>query len=217
MKRHRFAPLCGVLMLVLISTGCNKLKARDQLNKGVAAFRAGQYQAAIKNFQNAVEMDPTLMNARLYLATAWYSLYVPGVEAEDNVKIGKQAIAAYEDVLQRDPQNGDAIASIAQIYYNMKDFDKAKEFQRKRFQLEPNNPEPYYWIGVIDWAMCYPERMQVRKDLNIANPTDPTKPGVLPPLPEKARAQLAETNGPLIDDGIQALEKARLLRLGALL
>lgn len=208
MKLQRLAPLCGVLLLAALSMGCNKLKARDQLNKGVAAFRAAQFQQAIKHFQDAVELDPTLLNARLYLATAYFQLYVPGGESEDNIKVGKQAIEAYEDVLQRDARNSDAIASIAQIYYNMKEFDKAKEYQRRRIQMEPNNPEPYYWIGVIDWAMCYPKRMQTRKDLDIANPTDPKKPGVLPPLPEKARAQLAEQNSPLVDDGIQALEKA---------
>jgi tetratricopeptide (TPR) repeat protein len=212
MKLQRLAPLCALVLLAAMSMGCSKLKARDQLNKGVASFRAAQFQQAIKHFQNAIELDPTLLNARLYLATAYFQLYVPGGESEDNIKVGKQAIQAYEDVLQQDPSNTDAIASIAQIYYNMKDFDKAKEFQRQRIQAQPTNPEPYYWIGVIDWAMCYPKRMQVRKDLNIANPIDPKNPGVLPPLPEKARAQLADENGPLIEDGIQALQKAMELK-----
>lgn len=212
MRLDRLAPLGGVVLLAAVALGCNKLKARDQLNKGVASFRNAQFQQAINHFQNAVELDPTLLNARLYLATAYFQLYVPSGDSEDNIKIGKQAIAAYEDVLHRDPSNTNAIASIAQIYYNMKEFDKAKEYQRRRIQIEPNNPEPYYWIGVIDWAVCYPKRMQVRKDLNIANPVDPKKPGILPPLPEKARAKLAEDNGPLLDDGIQALDKAIQLK-----
>lgn len=212
MRLQRLAPLCALVLAVAMATGCSKLKARDQLNKGVASFRAAQFQQAIKHFQNAIELDPTLLNARLYLATAYFQLYVPGGESEDNVKVGNQAIQAYEDVLKQDPGNTDAIASIAQIYYNMKEFEKAKEFQRRRIQAEPNNPEPYYWIGVIDWAMCYPKRMQVRKDLNIANPVDPKKPGVLPPLPEKARTELADENGPLIEDGIEALQKALEIR-----
>ncbi len=55
-----------------------------------------------------------------------------------------------------DPGNITAIASIAQIYYNMKKFDKAKEYQQRRLKLEPTNPEPYYWIGVMDWAHLLP-------------------------------------------------------------
>ncbi len=34
----------------------------------------------------------------------------------------------------------------------MKKFDKAKEYNQRRIEIEPNNPEPYYWIGVLDWA-----------------------------------------------------------------
>jgi tetratricopeptide (TPR) repeat protein len=211
MTFKRLAPLGGVLLLAVISMGCNKLKARDQLNKGVTAFRAAQFQQAITHFKEAVNDDPTLLNARLYLATAYYQLYVPGGESEDNVKIGKQAIAAYEDVLSHNPnpeQQTSALGSIAQIYYTMKDFEKAKELQKRILQIDPNNPDAYGWIGQLDWSICYPRRMQLRKDLKIANPIDPKNPGVLPPLPEKDRAALAEQNGPVIDDGIQALSKA---------
>ena len=215
MRLLGLAPLGGVLLLAALSTGCNKLAARDHLNKGVASFRNAQFQTAIDHFQSAVKLDPTLLNARLYLATAYFQLYVPGGESEDNLKVGKQAIAAYEDVLTHDPpldQQVNAIESMAQVYYNMKDFDKSKELQKRVITIEPGNPDAYNWIGHLDWDICYPRRMQVRKDLNIANPTDPKKPGILPPLPEKARADLAEQNGPLIDEGIQMLEKAVELR-----
>jgi tetratricopeptide (TPR) repeat protein len=212
MKLHRLAAIGGVVLAAAFMMSCSKLKARDQLNKGVAAFRNAQFQAAITHFKNAVQLDPTLLNARLYLATAYSQLYVPGGESEDNVKIGKQAIAAYQDVLQRDPSNTNAMASIAQIYYGMKDFEKAKDLQQRILKVEPNNPDPYNWIGQLDWAICYPRRMKMRKDLNIANPKDPTKPSILPPLPEKARQELQDQNGPLVEEGINALEKALQLR-----
>lgn len=208
MKLYKLTPLCGVLLLAVISCGCNKLKARDQLNKGVGAFRNAQFQSAIMHFKSAVALDPTLLNARLYLATAYAQQYIPGGDSPDNIKVGQQAIDAFEDVLKMDRSNETAIASIAQIYYNMRNFDKAKEYQRRRLSLAPNNPEPYYWIGVIDWATVYPKRMQVRKDLNLTAPRDLNKPDVLPPLPEKDRATLAEENNPLVDEGIKALQKA---------
>jgi tetratricopeptide (TPR) repeat protein len=208
MKLQRLAPFCGVLLLAAASFGCSKLKARDQLNKGVGSFRNAQYQQAIEHFQNAINLDPSLLVARLYLATSYFQLYVPSGDSPDNVKVGEQAIGAFEDVLKNDPNNVDALSSIATIYYYMKKFEKAKELQQKRLQIEPNNPEGYYWIGQLDWSICFPKRMQVRKDLNIANPKDPLHPDILPPIPEKDRAQLAEENGTLIDEGIKALEKA---------
>ena len=52
----------SVALLVLLgtSTGCDKLKSRDQINKGVAAFKNAQYEEAVSNFQNAVKLDPKL-------------------------------------------------------------------------------------------------------------------------------------------------------------
>ncbi|HUZ47646.1 MAG TPA: tetratricopeptide repeat protein [Terriglobia bacterium] len=204
----KLAPLGGVLVLAVVASSCGTLralKARDQLNKGVAAYRNAQFQESIEHFKNAVQLDPSLLNARLYLATAYAQQYQPGGESPENTKTGDQAIQAFEDVLKLDPKNTTALASVAQIYYNMKDFDKAKDFQRQRMQVEPNNPEPYYWIGVINWAICFQRDGEIRKDLSL---TVPNKEGILPPLPEKARAKLADQNSQLIDEGLTALTKS---------
>jgi tetratricopeptide (TPR) repeat protein len=208
MRRYKLAPLCAVLLLAVVTGGCTalrKLKARDQLNKGVEAYKSAAFQVAIEHFKSAIQLDPTLINARLYLATAYAQQYAPGGESPENIKIGQQAIDSFEDVLRLDAKNTTALASIGQIYYNMKNFDKAKDYQRQRMQFEPNNPEPYYWIGVIDWAQAFQADGMVRKDLNLMTPD---KNGNLPPLPEKARVKLEEQNSKLISEGIDALSKA---------
>ena len=212
MKLYRFALLGALLLLLAFSSGCSKLRARDELNKGVGAFRNAQFQAAIMHFKSAVAYDPTLLNAKLYLATAYRQQYIPGGESPENLKISQQAIDAFEDVLKVDPNNTTAIASVAEIFYDMRKFDKAKEYQRHWLQVEPNNPVPYYWIGVLDWAICFPRTQQMRKDLKIEFPKDPKDPSSLPPFPEKARAQLAEQNAPLVDEGIGLLQKALELK-----
>ncbi len=68
---RRVAALVVLLVVAVAASGCNKLKARDLLNKGVAAFKNGQSDAAIEDFKEAKEADPELLNARLYLATAY--------------------------------------------------------------------------------------------------------------------------------------------------
>jgi tetratricopeptide (TPR) repeat protein len=212
MKAYKLVLLGAVLLLLVFSSGCRKLRARDQLNKGVGAFRNAQFQAAIMHFKTAVSLDPSLLNAKLYLATAYFNQYIPSGESPENLKIAHQAIDAYEDVLKTDPNNSNAIASIAQIYYYMKQFDKAKEYQRRLMEIEPNNPVPYYWIGVLDWAICFPRSQQMRKDLKIEFPKDPNNPSSLPPFPAKARAELEEQNGPLVKEGVEVLEKAIQLK-----
>ena len=212
MKVYKFFLLGVVLLLLPFSSGCQKLRARDQLNKGVTAFRNAQFQAAIMHFKTAVALDPTLLNAKLYLATAYFNQYIPGGESPENLKIAQQAIDAYEDVLKSDPNNANAIASIAQIYYYQKKFEQAKDYQRRLIQIDPNNPVPYYWIGVLDWAICYPRSVQMRRDLKIEFPKDPKDPSSLPPFPPKARDELEKENGPLVKEGVDVLEKAIQLK-----
>ena len=212
MKLYKLALLGALLLLLAVTSGCSRLRARDQLNKGVGAYRNAQFQTAILHFKNAVALDPTLLNARLYLATAYAQQYIPGGESPENLKIAQQAIDAFEDVLRMDPNNSTALAGAAQIFYSMRKFDKAKDYQRRCLQVQPNNPVPYYWIGVLDWAICFPRTQQLRKDLKIEFPKDPKDPGSLPPLPEKARAQLEEQNGPLVKEGVEVLEKAIQLK-----
>jgi tetratricopeptide (TPR) repeat protein len=208
MKSSKLAPFRGVLLLLAIAvatSGCDKLRARDQLNKGVASYRNAQFQSAIDHFKQAVAYDPSLLSARLYLATAMRQLYIPGGDSPENIKIGKDAIAAFEEVLKEDPNNTNALATIAQTYYEMHDFDKAKEYQRRRLQADPNNPEPYYWIGVIDWVLCQQENSRIRTELKL---NVPNISGDFPPLPAKGREELTQKNGALVDEGIKALQKA---------
>ncbi|MGO8785813.1 MAG: tetratricopeptide repeat protein [Terriglobia bacterium] len=208
MKRYKFAPLCGALLLALAACGCSRLKARDHLNKGVQDYRNAQFQPAIMHFKEAVKLDPSLLNARLYLATAYAQQYVPGGDSPDNKQIAQQAIDAFQDVLKMDPSNITAMASIAQIYYNMKDFDKAKDYNERRIKIEPNNPEPYYWIGVIDWAVTWKAAQTLRKEKGLDQARDAAHPDQLPPIPDKLRNPLAAQNSPLVDEGLNALNKA---------
>src|SRR5215467_16128345 len=134
----RLLAIVAAGLALVCSAGCNKLRARDQLNKGVQAYKSAKYEEAITHFQQAVELDPTLLNARLYLATAFAQQYIPGADAPDNNKMAEQAIDQYKEVLQRDPKNVNSVKGIAYLYLQMKQFDKAKEFYRKATELDPN-------------------------------------------------------------------------------
>src|SRR5882762_7172610 len=103
----------------------NKLKARDKLNQGARAFKAAQYTQAIENFKTAIQLDPQLQTARLYLATAYANQFIPGAESEENIKVGMQAIDEFKKVLADDQSNVNSVAGIASIYFNMKKLDEA--------------------------------------------------------------------------------------------
>src|ERR1700722_3615894 len=207
-KSVRVLALMAVGFTVLSAVGCNKLRARDQLNKGVASSKNARYEEAINHFQQSVTLDPTLLNARLYLATAYAQQYIPGVDSEDNNKKGESAIDQYKAVLERDPRNINSVKGIAYLYLQMKRFEDAKAFYRKANELDPNDPEPYYSVAVIDWTQSYQPRMEERPKVGLK----PDEWIMKDKGNKKVCEMLREKNSGVIQDGIAMLQKALELR-----
>ncbi|HUE54729.1 MAG TPA: tetratricopeptide repeat protein [Candidatus Udaeobacter sp.] len=198
-------------------SGCNKLKARDLLNKGVAAFKNGQYDVAIDDFQKAKEADPGLMNARLYLATAYASQYIPGAPSEQNMKLGAAAVDEFKQVLDIDPNNLSAIDGIGSIIFQMagqpydpKKFEESKTYHQRHIDLRPNDPEPYYWIGVIDWTLAFRANGELRAAYNREHINKQVRD--TDPLPAVVRTEYTSKYGALVDEGVAKLQKAIELR-----
>src|SRR5215813_8472794 len=104
--------ISGIAVLVLGSTGCDKLKARDNLNRGVQSFKNAKYPEAIDYFQKAVQLDPTFTTTHLYLATAYMTQYIPGADSPENVRLADSAYNEFQSVLKLEPNNTLATASI---------------------------------------------------------------------------------------------------------
>lgn len=207
----------ALLVLVAGVSGCNKLKARDDLNKGVGAFKNGQYDTAIEFFKQARDLDPSLMNARLYLATAYASQYIPGAPSDANMKLGTQAVNEFKDVLGIDPNNLSAIDGIGSIIFQMagtpydpKKFEESKTYHQKHIDLKPNDPEPYYWVGVIDWTLAFRANNEARAEYNKNNIKKQVKD--TDPLPASVRGDYTAKYGAMVDEGITDLQKAIQLR-----
>jgi tetratricopeptide (TPR) repeat protein len=202
----RLLVVFAAALVLISSTGCSKLKARDHLNKGVQAYKNSKFEQAIDHFQQAVALDPTLINARLYLATAFAQQYIPGADTPDNNRFAEQAIDSYKQVLQVDPKNINSIKGIAYLYLQMKKFPLSKEFYKKASEADPNDPEPYYSVAVIDWTQTYVPRQEERAKLGM-KPEDS-----LPAKDKKVCAQMKETNTANVQEGIDNLNKALQLR-----
>jgi len=213
MQLRNLALISAVASLALVSTGCEKLRARDNLNKGVQAFKTAKYNAAVEHFKKAVELDPNFATARLYLATAYMSQYIPGADSEENVQNAKAAEAEFQRVLDKDPNNTLAIESLASLHYNqaqgnqpleqkLKRLDEAAQWYSKLAQVDPKAKTAYYSLGVITWAKWYPRLMEARNKMGMK----PEEPGPL--KDKKVRAELKEQWWNTINEGIANLEKA---------
>jgi tetratricopeptide (TPR) repeat protein len=218
---HRKSP-AGLTVSLLIVTatfaisGCAKLKARDDLNKGVNAFTAAQFDTAIEYFKQAKQLDPKLMNARLFLARAYAQQYIPGAPSDQNKRYAEKAIEEWKEVLQMDPNNLNAIDGIgAMLFYegstpfDPKLMEESKTYHEEHIKLKPSDPEPYYWIGQIDYWIAYRANAQLRADYNAKARKRIQE---IDPLPPAVREQFVKEDGAIVDEGIQNLQKAMSLR-----
>src|ERR1700680_1052005 len=76
-------------------------------------------------------------------------------------------------------------------------------------RLKPAVPEPYYWIGLIDWSLSYRGNKQLRADYN-AKGKKPVKDD--DPMPPAVRDEFQSKFGPIVDEGVTDLKKAIDLR-----
>ena len=211
-KNLRLLTLAAVALALTSSVGCNKLRARDQLNKGVEAYKNSHYEQAIDHFQQSVQLDPALTNARMYLATAFVSQYIPGVDSPDNIRNADQAIEQYQYVIDNHPtreQKANSAKGIAYLDLNMKKFDDAKKYYRIASDVDPSDAEPYYSVGVIDWTACYQPRMEERAKLGMK-----PEENLNPKNKDQAKvcSELKVKNAPAIQEGIDSLNKAIQIR-----
>jgi tetratricopeptide (TPR) repeat protein len=204
------AALVGVALLA--GTGCDKLRARDHLNQGVASYKNAKYGEAVEHFKQAIALDPDFPSARLYLATAYMVQWIPGAESPENLQFATKAKEEFDKVLARDPNDKVALASLANLSYQqaqslpldqkLAKLDEAADWNHKLIQTDPQNKEAFYSLGVIAYSKWYPALMTERANLRMK----PDDPG--PIKDKKIKEALKTKYSGVVDEGIQNLQKA---------
>ncbi len=205
MKLTARIPVMAALMATLLggATGCNKLSARNELNKGVQAFKDQRYEDAVNDFQTAIKLDPDYENAKLYLATAYASQVVPNLDTPDNLALAQKALDAFQTVLSKHPEDLTALRQIASINRNIKKMDEAKTYERKVIAIDPNDAEAYYTIGFVDWTQSYKNAVAILAADGL------TDDGNGNPKKSKGACQkLQEANTATVAEGMEVLQKA---------
>jgi tetratricopeptide (TPR) repeat protein len=205
--------LAGIGCLILLATGCDKLKSRDAMNHGVQAYKGAKYPEAVDDFKTAVQLDPDNATPRLYLAIAYMSQYIPGAISPENLQFAQQAKDEFMKVLAKNPSDTTALNYLASLNYQqaqsmpdldqkIKKLDESKEWYVKLIAADPKNKEAYYSLAVIDWVKWYAAWMKARADLGLK----PEEPGPL--KDKKVKADLQAQYSGIIDDGIKNLQTA---------
>ena len=189
--------------MALAMSGCDQLAARDQLNKGVEAYKSAHYEEAIGHFQRATQLAPSLPMAKTYLATALAQNVVPGLDTADNLKTANQAIDIFKEVLAKDPNDINSLKQIAGIYFQVKKLNDAKEWQKKVLAVDPKDPEAAYTIGVIDWTLAHENTLTALQSAGVNDDGEGNTKA-----PKKVMEQIKSENADLVDEGLKYLNQA---------
>jgi tetratricopeptide (TPR) repeat protein len=208
----RIAALLTCIAAIVASSGCAKLQSRDEMNKGVQAYKGAKYVDAANHFKKAIEFDPSNKNAQLYLATSYMTQWIPGADSPENNRMYDAAKAEFQKVLDKDPSNNTALASMAFMTYSsastgtheekQKFLEEAKSWNQKRIEVDPKETEAYYSLGVIAWSEAFTPIQTARVKLGMKS----EEPG--PIKDAKVRAELQGEYSKTIDDGIKSLQTA---------
>ena len=181
---------------------CPGSPAASEVNLGVNAYKAAQYAKAADHLQAATQVDPSCSNAWLYLGNAYMQQVVSGAESPDNQALVDKALEQYQKVLDQQPENQQAMGSIALLFFNQKKLDEAQVWYEKLTVVNPDNKEAYYALGVIAWRRSFPARTEARTKIGMKlEDSGPLKDAAV-------REQLRAKYLPVVQDGIDHLNRA---------
>ena len=147
---RRIFLVCGCLLAIVSNLAqapeAGLTQARELLTKGIAAFRNNDPQLAIDSFNRALELNPELTDARLYLGMTYASM------ATDEGT--KKAVESFERVLARQPGHTEALSRLAGIYQASREYARARTLYLRLTQSSPQDAAAFYSVGAMDWLIA---------------------------------------------------------------
>lgn len=107
-------------------------QAKQELNEAARAYREGNFAEAQAHSEKALLLDPQNKTAPYFVARTIHAQYKPGDFTPDNVAKAREAIIAYNRVLERSPNDDEAYKAIAFLYGAIKEEDLLRDWILQR-------------------------------------------------------------------------------------
>ena len=198
------AALVAAAIALSLSAGCGNIAAQGKNAEGARLFQQGDYQAALRQFQEATQDDPTNADAYYNLASTYHrlgtaqkqqsyldqarNLYNQCLDRQPNhrdcyrglaVLLAEQgrteeAFRLVETWVDRQPQSADAKIELARLFEEYGDRKAAREHLLEALTVEPDNSRALAALGKIREDMG--ERSEALKNYQRALAQDNRQP-----------------------------------------
>src|SRR5918992_4527731 len=147
LAQTRIAITLGIAIVLVIlaftASGCgviNRIRSKNQLNEAARAYREGRFPEAEQHSREAAQLDPNNKTAPMFIARTIHAQYRPGVQTPENIAKAQQAIEAYQQILDKNPQDEEAYKAIAYLYGAIKEDGKLRDWITQRASSEATEP-----------------------------------------------------------------------------
>lgn len=134
-------------------------KAKYELIEAGLAYQAGRFEEAQARSEKALLLDPQNKTALLYVARTIHAQYKTGDFTPENVTKARQAITAYQRILDRSPDDDESYKAVAYLYSAIKEDELLREwiFQRAGNVSIANDKraEAYIVLASKDWDCSF--------------------------------------------------------------
>jgi tetratricopeptide (TPR) repeat protein len=215
--RRPSAKAAAILLLVVASAGCDKIKSRMEVKKGNEFFKAAQYQAALASYQVAMQLDPGQKKLYKNIGMTYMAMYQPGSKHPKDLEFANKAIENLKTYIAAFPEDRRAREFLVSMYLSTDKYDDAIAFYQDRLQADPRDTKAiqslatmYFKKGDFDKGV---EWLQKRAAMEPNNPEGYLMIGIqawdrsyhYPDIDPAARAKI-------IDAGLEATQKALQLK-----
>ena len=136
-----------------------QVKAREELNEAARAYREGNFAEAQAHSEKALLLDPQNKTAPFFIARTIHAQYKPGDFTPENVAKARDAINAYQRILERVPGDEEVYKAIAYLYGAIKEDELLREWIQQRAGdvsvANDKRAEAYIVLASKDWDCSF--------------------------------------------------------------
>jgi len=113
--------------------------SNSALSEGIDMYQKGNYDAAAKDFQQAIGLSPNspyTQDSYEYLAQSLLNLNQPD-----------EAIKAYQQAIKQDPTNDTYLENLGDIYFSLGQYDDAAAEYSQAVRINPTSTTEWYSLG----------------------------------------------------------------------
>jgi len=210
------SPRVAVAALVLLAaslTGCDKIKARQEIKKGNEFFKATQYNAALANYQEALRLDPKEARLHKFIGETYMALYQPGSKHPKDLEFAGKAISELQTYLKEYPNDKKVREFLVSMYLAVDRYDDAIGFYQDLLKANPSDSKAMTSLAAMYFKKGdFQQGLEWEKKRAAMEPGNP-EPWVMVGVQAWDRSYHYPDIDPairtkIVSDGMEALQKA---------